>query len=378
MWHNVLRSGYNNIMPATVSKPKYVQLAEQLRERIHSGELKVGDRLPSYAEMYRDHGATTATMQRVCDLLEQENLIERRNSSGVYVADPASKLTGNIGIIGSAAYQIPKEPVYTRLMNGIRQALELKQQHLLYLGNVDSWDVEACKKVDGVVICNSEETPDILRKLPPLLPRISLLTVADGVINVGVDDFAGGRMAVRYLFSLGHRRIACLMEKIPSEARRRYAGYCDAFQEAGIEVDPSWVRLTENVLHVGEQWTTEQPYREWARHQMDSWLKENWRETGCTAIVAQNDVAAIGIIQTLQKEGIKVPEDVSVVGFDGTEICDLISPRVTSVALPFEQIGVKAVEILNQQIAGEQSLPQVVMLPIDLREGESVTAVAES
>lgn len=364
-------------MPVTTSKPKYVQLAEQLRERIHSGELKVGDRLPSYAEMYRDHGATTATMQRVCDLLEQEHLIERRNSSGVYVAEPKSRLTGNIGFIGSAAYQMPREPVYTNLMNGMRRALEPERQHLLYLGGTDSWDVEACKKVDGVLICNSEETPDILQKLPPRLPRVSILTVADEVTCVGVDDFGGARMAVRHLFSLGHRRIACLMEKIPSEARRRYAGYCDAFQEAGIEIDPAWVRLTENVLHLGEQWTTEQPYREWARRQMSSWLKDGWHQTGCTAILAQNDVAAIGIIQILQKEGIKVPEEVSVMGFDGTEMCDLVSPRVTAVALPFEQIGVKAIEILNRQISGEHSLPQAIMLPLGLRAGESVTAVAE-
>jgi GntR family transcriptional regulator of arabinose operon len=364
-------------MPVTPTKLKYVHLADQIRERIHSGELKVGDRLPSYAEMYRDYGATTATMQRVCDLLENENLIERRNSSGVYVADPTSNLTGNIGFIGSSGYNTLRSPAQVHLMEGVHRALELEQQHLLYLGGVDSWDVEACKKVDGVLIFNSEETPEILRKLPPHLPRVSVLTVVEGVTCVGVDDFGGAQMAVRHLFDLGHRRIACLMEKIPSEARRRYAGFCDAFQEAGIEVDPTWVRLTENVHHLGQQWTTEQPYREWARRQMSAWLKEGWRETGCTAILAQNDVAALGVIQVLQKEGIKVPEQVSVMGFDGTEICDLVTPHICAVALPFEQIGIKSMELLNQQIFGDKSAEQVIMLPLTLRPGESITAVAE-
>jgi LacI family transcriptional regulator len=72
-----------------------------------------------------------------------------------------------------------------------------------------------------------------------------------------------------------------------------------------------------------------------------------------------------------------VPEEVSVMGFDGTEMCDLVSPRITAVALPFEQIGIKAIEILNRQISGEQSLPQAIMLPLGLRAGESVAAVAE-
>lgn len=361
-------------MLVTESKPKYVQLAEWLRARIHSGELKTGDRLPSYAEMYREHGATTATMQRVCDLLEREHLIERRNSSGVYVADPTLRLTGNIGFIGSAAYLRPSSSVYVHLMNGVRRAMEPEQQYLMYLGDADSWDVNGCDMVDGVLICNSRETPDILAKLPARFPAVSILKVADDVTCVGVDDFHGGQIVVRHLLELGHRRIACLMEKMPSAARRRYAGYCDGLKEAGIEVDPAFVRLTEKVHHLGEQRVTEQPYREWARRQMESWLQDGWRETGCTAIVVQNDIAAIGVIQVLQKAGIKVPEDVSVIGFDGTEMCDLVSPRVTTVAVPLEHIGAKAIEVLNRQISGDQFSSQVIMLPLELRPGESVAA----
>lgn len=363
-------------MTATASKPKYVQLADHLRDLIRDGELKVGDRLPSYAEMYRQFGATPATAQRVCDLLEQEQLIERRGGSGVYVTQPDRDLTGNIGFISSDAYEALKTPVHIHLMEGVRRKLEFGRQHLLYLGGVDSWDTEACNKVDGVLIFNSEETPEILRKLPPYLPRISVLTIVEGVTCVGTDEFGGARMAVRHLLDLGHRRIACLMEKFPSEARRRYAGYCDALQEAEIDVDSGWIRLTENVCKLGEKNTTEHPYRDWAHQQMNAWLREGWQKMGCTAIFVQNDVAALGVIQVLQKEGIRVPEQVSVMGFDGTEICDLISPRITAVALPFEQIGAKAMEMLNQQIAGEQSSSQVIMLPIGLRQGESVTAVA--
>lgn len=361
----------DRIMADTTQKLKYIQLADHLRERIRSGELKVGDRLPSYAEMYREHGATSATMQRVCDVLEQENLIERRHSSGVYVAEPRRVLTGNIGFIGSAPYKAKKNPFYMHLMDGVQQAADAKHQHLLYLGTDHSWDVSACAKIDGLLLCNIEDPKEILDELPPHLPCISLLTILDGLTCVGVDDYRGAQMAVRHLLSLGHRRIACLMEKLPSEGRRRFAGYHDALLEAGIEEEPGWVRLTDTLGKV----ETDQPYREWASLQMRAWLQEGWKEAGCTAILVQNEIAAIGVIQVLQKEGIRVPEDVSVMGFDGTEICDLISPRLCAVTLPLEQIGAKAMEIINQQIGGEKLAAQAITLPVSLRAGESVALV---
>jgi DNA-binding LacI/PurR family transcriptional regulator len=365
-------------MTGITEKPRYVQLADDLRERIRSGELKVGDRLPSYAEMYRRYGATTATVQRVCDLLEQEQLIERRFGSGVYVAEPRKNCTGNIGFIGTASYKAPSVPFHQHLVGAMQQAVGTNQQHLLYLGTADSWDVNACDKVDGVLLCNVENPEPILRALPEYLPRVSVLTIVDGVTSVGVDDYRAAQLAVRHLIDLGHRRIACLMEKLPSEGRRRYAGYRDALLEVGIEADPRWARLTDSVYGGKTQWTTAQPYREWARRQMSAWLSEDWSETNCTAILVQNEVAAMGVMQILQKAGIRVPEEVSVIGFDGTELCDLVTPRLCAVALPLAQIGAKAIEVLNWQIAGEPSSAQAVMLPLGLRPGESVAAAIES
>lgn len=362
-------------MIVTAEKPKYVQLADHLRELIHSGKLKTGDRLPSYAEMYRRFGATTATVQRVCSLLEQEQLIERRSGSGVYVAEPRRGLTGNIGFIGGANYQAPKLPFYQHLMDAMQQSIVGAQRHLLYLGTDKDWDAAACGKVDGVIICNIEDTESILCQLPPHLPRISVLTIVDGVTSVGVDDYRGAQIAMRYLLSQGHRRIACLMEKHPSESRHRFNGYRDALIEAGIEADSAWIRLAESVDVKKMKRISPQPYREWAHQQMAEWLRDGWDETGCTAILVQNEVAAIGVMQILQKEGIKVPEQVSVMGFDGTELCDLVSPHLSAVALPLAEIGAKAIEILNRQIAGERFSPQAIMLPLSLRLGESVASI---
>jgi len=119
---------------------------------------------------------------------------------------------------------------------------------------------------------------------------------------------------------------------------------------------------------------TGQPYLEWGLEHMQAWLEDDWEAAGCTAILVQNDAGAVGVMQVLQKAGIKVPEQVSVMSFDGTEICDFVSPRLSAVALPLPQIGMKAVEALNRQISGEPSSAESILLPLSLRPGESVAS----
>lgn len=359
-------------MAATTDQTKYQELAGILRHRVQSGDLQIGERLPSYTELHKRYGASTATIQRACDVLEQEQLIERRQGSGLYVAAPQLALTGTIGLIGSHGFEAQTLPFYARLMNAVYGALEASEQHLLYLGLGDAWNESALAKVDGVLVCGVEASAPIFKQLPATLPCVSVFTSVTGIASVGVDQHHGAQLATQHLLAAGHRRIACLMEKPAWEARRRVAGYQDALLEAGLEVEPRFQRWAGAVGHKNAA----QPYLLWAREQMKNWLRDGWRETGCTAILAQNDVAAIGVMQILQEEGIRVPEEVSVIGFDGTELCDLASPRLASVAMPLAQIGARAVEMLNRQIAGEKSTGETVLLPLSLRPGESVANIA--
>ena len=359
-------------MTTTSAEPKYIQLANHVRQLIQSGELKAGDRLPSYVEFYRRFGATTATVQRVCHLLEQEQLIERRSGSGIYVAQPRRARTNNICLIASAAHQTPRTPFQTRLIGALNQAATGAGQHLLYLGTEAGWYKNAMDNVDGVLVCGTEYPDTTFENLPAQLPVVSLLNIIEGVNSVGIDEYQAGRMAARHLLEARHRRIACLMERQPLECRRRLAGVTDYLQENGIELEADWTRLTGKVYAPENSWNTDQPYREWACQQMQEWLDNGWREAGCTALIVQNEVAAIGAIQTLQAAGIQVPEEVSVITFDGTELCDLISPSISAVALPLEQIGTRAVELLLQQIERNDNQTQAIVLPIQLRPGQSV------
>jgi len=363
---NELNVGSEN---TNVGPHKYQQLAARLRQQILRKELQSGDRLPSYMELRKEYGVTLSTVERVYGLLENEGLVERRHGSGTFVAEPQNRLTGTLGFIGGALANQQHNPFDTLIMEGVQQAVESQRQHLLYMGTDYSLNLQGCEKVDGVLICNIEDSATVSNRLPILMPRVSLLTVADGMSSVVADDYRGAKAAVKYLLELGHRRIACLMEKQPSIARSRFAGYLDAMEESDLDADSRWAnRATVNAKSMG----TAQPYLAWARIHMTKWLQQDWSELGCTAILVQNEVAAIGVMQILQENDIKVPQDISVMGFDGTETCNLITPSLMAMALPLEQIGRKAVEVLNRQIAHEHSAEEVIMLPMSLRQGGSV------
>jgi LacI family transcriptional regulator len=162
------------------------------------------------------------------------------------------------------------------------------------------------------------------------------------------------------------------MEGTFDETLQRAAGYQAALQKAGIDADARWLKQTAKI-----SLSPSFAYLEWGRQHMRTWLEEGWRQLHCTAIIVQNDHAAIGVMQILQEEGIKVPEEVSVVGFDGTRVCDLVRPRLTSIQVPFYQMGYEAVKVLCRQMEQDPPVQQsmTVTLPVKLRRGDSVLTI---
>lgn len=352
-------------------KPKYQVLVDELRRQIKARELLPGDALPSYAEMRARHDVTISTIDRVYGILEQEGLIERKQGHGTFVQEAKRVLTGNIGFIGINPSGPGDIPYYAYLQESIRQALEERQQHLLYLGTNDSWLGRHYDQVDGILICNIENPTRILSLMPRHLPCISILNPIEGVTSIAPDDYNGARTAVKYLQGLGHKRIACLMEILPTQARRRYSGYEDAMVEANLVVEPEMVRLTPFVdCHEDKK-----HYLRWGEKEMRHWIRTDWAQAGCTALLVQNEQAAIGVMRAMQAEGMRVPEDVSVMAFDRTELCDFCVPTLCAMETPLQQIGARAVEMLGELIDGKSLATQVILFPPRVHPGDSVQSI---
>ena len=217
-------------------------------------------------------------------------------------------------------------------------------------------------KVDGV-LSFGHKAWEVREQWYPELPFVLLMHPKPDTDFVACDDYGGVRMAVEHLLALGHRRIGYIVDTRESDLSvlLRIRGYEDALAAAGIERRPDWLRSLDPEHYY---------FRPRGYGSMRQWLRDKWRETGCTALLAQNDLVAIGAMQALREAGLRVPEDVSLVGFDSGYECESVRPRLTSVHAPLAEIGGAAVELLLRRIAGGASKPQSIVMPmrLDIRE----------
>ena len=184
----------------------------------------------------------------------------------------------------------------------------------------------------------------------------------DNLSSVSTDDEAGAQAAVAHLLKLGHRNIGILggyMEKSHA-AHTRYKGCEKAFAEQGMKLEPG-------LQYRSAFFSMEEGY-----HAMEQLFEQM---PDLTAVFAMADVLAVGAIRAIRDRGLRVPEDVSVIGFDGIELGNYLSPRLTTVRQARERIADRSLEILLSDIAGER--PAVhELLPFDIVEGESAAKIA--
>ena len=364
----------------TTSKPlRYLQIAEVVRAQIRSGELEVGDRLPSFVEMYRVHGATAATMKKVYDLLEKEDLIERRSRSGIYVSATRRSLCGRLALVipqfscPDASYYMESSYVM-RLLRGIhQQAGDLGFQ--ITLCNAEQLFAStrtSTPSVDGILLHGDTRMFAACSRLGK--PLVSLISHPPDISSVGVDDFASTQAITNHLLRLGHRRIAALLDSETDGSRYdlisplRAAGYGAALKKGGICAPKNWQRK----LH---DYSGEPGYAAWGYIEMSRWLREGWCDLQCTALVAQNDGVAVGAIKALRQHGYRVPQDVSVVGFDGSDEDAHFELKLTTMRVPLAEIGRRAATLLNDLLQNPQHELRHIKLETQLVEGESAVKV---
>lgn len=179
----------------------------------------------------------------------------------------------------------------------------------------------------------------------------------ENLSSVSVDDVEAGRTAVEYLISLGHTRIGILGGelKYSNPAKSRYVGCLRAFQENNLTFE-------NEKQFVSAHFTMESGYKAMKE------LLDKFPEL--TAVFAMSDVTALGAIRAIKDYGLRVPEDVSVVGFDGIEMGKYLIPNLTTIQQPGYRLAERSMEILVQCIA-QQGDAVIEQVPFILEQGES-------
>ncbi len=181
-----------------------------------------------------------------------------------------------------------------------------------------------------------------------------------GLLCADVDNVGAGRAATDYLIGLGHHRIAAFLgDDIFLSSEQRFTGYCQALAEAGIEGNPAWVQNSSYFPSAASCDAAVGALLE---------LPVSQRPT---AIFCFNDNMAIGTLRALQKRGISVPRDMSVIGFDDIPEAGAVSPALTTMRQPIYAIGEHAATLLLARINGEVAPGQHELLPAEMIVRES-------
>jgi DNA-binding LacI/PurR family transcriptional regulator len=356
----------------TDNLPKYLQLTHSWRSQIMTGVLRPGDRLPSFARLREEFGATQATVEKAFTILEREGLITREASKGIFVAERTGAVTDKkskakkkhhktIGVSGYGFEFDCYAAYWVELLRGIRQAARRVGMQVLLLDHRCS---QGWEKADGVLVCDWT-AHDILDHIAPHQPRVSVMVDLPGMASVAPDDTMGGRIATEYLLERGHTKIAYLHGMDVHVLPQRLDGYRNALADAGIIPDGRWTRVLKG-FHRNNQ-----EFQKSAGDAMMAWFEKDWERFGFTALLCHNDATAIGAVEALEKRGLRVPDDVSVIGYDGVEEFVSMGRQLTTVKLPLAQIGAQAVEVLLRQIEADEVSNEHHVLPVTIKKGRT-------
>jgi LacI family transcriptional regulator len=254
-----------------------------------------------------------------------------------------------------------RNPFYAEVLNGIEEAAREKNYHIIlantqrdYQKEEEAINLLLAKRVDGLLITPVQDRNDDIKKL--IEANIPFVIVGRDFENIEVDavyndEVKGGFFATEYLIKKGHKRIAFIngfLHKSPAQGRLE--GYKKALKEHGIPLDDMMVSVGDIDVEDGYERTKQM-------------LEKN---LDFTAIFAYNDMMAFGAMQAVKEKGLRIPEDIGLVGYDDIPFSSLISPSLSTIRLKKQELGAESVKLLLSRINGSREKMKKIMLNVEL------------
>jgi len=207
--------------------------------------------------------------------------------------------------------------------------------------------------VDGIMLVGSDHHPQLLSLIEQhTVPFVETWTLAPGRPSVGFDNAAAAYELTEHIVALGHRRIGLIAGRTSSNDR-------SSAREAGVRAC-----LKAHGLTLASEWFIERPYRILDGQQAMRRLIE--RPDRPTAVICGNDQMAFGALIEASHQGLVVPDDISVAGFNDLEYAAHLNPPLTTIRVPAEEIGAEAARLLLAQIANKTIVHSGIHVPFSL------------
>ena len=208
------------------------------------------------------------------------------------------------------------------------------------------------KQIDGVILGGNAQAEMVSGFQSQNVAVVLVNNRMAGLPCVVADEAAGVRQAIDHLMSCGHRHIAMLVGRFnPYIVRERYGAFLEAMAERGLPVGAGDVRMCDANVDSATAAALEL-------------LQGASRPT---AIFGGNDVVAAGVIKAAHRMGLRLPEDLAVLGFDDSSVCPMLEPELTSVHIDCRRMGELAAARLTALLDGEEDIPLLTVVPTELR-----------
>lgn len=325
-------------------------------------DLNKGDRIPSRNQLMKALNITRVTVDRAISELIGEGYLYAVDGSGTYVSGetPENKAICSVKSWGVIVDNIVSYG-YPEIIRGIEDVANRNNINVI-ICNTDN-DVlkqemyidkllDSC--VSGVIIVPavgditaSSGFNKLKRKN---IPFVFCIRGVEGVASPKVisNNFYGESIAVKHLMDMGYKRIAFISMPMYSVAEQRLQGYMAALAESGMEIRDEYIVIQDGSSHEEIGYNT-----------MKKLLQLKWPPDG---VVAHNDHIAYGAFQAIVDKGLNVPDDIGIIGYDDSNICEVLPVKLTSIKYPKYESGEKTAEILIKMMNGAEDIQMTTIL----------------
>lgn len=353
--------------------PKYVEIYEDIRKDILAGKTPANTQIPTVIQLMEDYEVSKITVVRALMELEDAGLIRKEQGRGCFVNDiqsTASTDTGSEQV--SVAVLVPDiaNPFFSEILSGIEKTLK-KSGYFVSLNCYD-YDHKRLTHALSVFDSNSSIKGFIVFHVPDLETGCSIEAITRPVVfvdgcpshlrgRVSVvenDHNRGGYIAAMHLIELGHRQIGAIYRN--DTAPDRIHGFKQAIEESHLPV---------HLINLSPKWNVDE--------RVCQFVSENC----LTGLMVANDMLAIACCRLLVQSGLRVPDNVSIVGYDNIEMSGHLEVPLTTVDQREDRIGVRSAEILLNLMnapAGVERIYEVIQEPILIRRSSTRTAPTQT
>ena len=317
-------------------------------------------------------GVSVATVSRALNGIptisrEQTKLITRTAKEMGYYPNSAARTlktsrSYNIGIL----YEDRLDHEYfSSLLNSLRREAELRGYDLTLISQENAeasddnyYEHARRRNLDGVIVIQADfDSAGVMRLATSSIPSVIIDHMYNGCDCVGSDNRASVEQLVKYAFSLGHRRIAFIAGQLGAVGRERLAGYYKVCAELGI-------RVPESHVHEGGFHSPAECVRI-----LRELLADDDRPT---CVLCPDDFSCLGAIGELTDDGIRIPGDISLIGYDGITVGQMARPRLTTYRQNIDGIAREAVSLLLEAVEHpDEHQPRQIIVEGKLIPGET-------